>query len=287
MDNLTNITVIRGLMEKHGFSFSKSLGQNFLTNPSVCPRMAQQSGADTNTGALEIGPGIGVLTAELAKACRKVVAVEIDSHLLPVLGETLAEFDNVKIIHGDILKLHLQKLLEEEFAGMEVIVCANLPYYITSPIVMALLEARLPLRSITVLVQKEAAQRICAPLPSRQAGAITASIAYYAKPSMLFEVSRGSFMPAPEVDSAVLRLDLYKTPPVQINDERQLFRVIRGAFSQRRKTLLNCLSSSLGLEKAVLQQIFTAAQVNPGARAEALSLEDFARIANALPMQAI
>ena len=165
MDRLSDIGTIKALLARHGFSFSKSLGQNFLVNPTVCPRMAQLCGADEETGVLEIGPGLGVLTTELCKKAKKVVAVELDRRLLPVLKETLAEYDNVKVINGDVLKLDLAGLLAEEFAGMKVAVCANLPYYITSPILMLLLESRLPVTSITVMVQKEAAERICAKPP--------------------------------------------------------------------------------------------------------------------------
>lgn len=282
MDNLTNISTIRALMEKHGFRFSKSLGQNFIINPAICPKIAQLGGAGEEVAALEIGPGIGVLTAELAKTCKKVVSVEIDSRLLPLLDETLAEYGNVKIIHADVLELDLHALFAKEFAGMQVIICANLPYYITSPILMALLEARLPVQSITVMVQKEVAQRICAGLPSRQGGAITAAMAYYCRPTLLFSVAPGSFMPAPDVESAVIRLHVHPAPPVQVQDEQLLFRVIKAAFSQRRKTILNCLSASFAMDKAEMTKRLTAAGVLPNARAEALRLEDFASIADVL-----
>lgn len=280
--NLTNPRVLRQLMQKHGVQFSKKFGQNFIINPGICPRIAELGGAGPGIGALEIGPGAGVLTAELAGRCKKVAAVELDARLLPLLAETLAAHKNVHIIHGDVLKLDLHALIAEEFAGLDVIVCANLPYYITSPIVMKLLEDRLPVRSITVMVQKEAAQRICAPMPSRQAGAITAAIHYYAEPRLLFEVSPGSFLPPPDVQSAVIRLDLRHRPPVELLDEALFFRVVRAAFSQRRKTLLNSLSAGLGQSKPRLAEQLRQAEVAPGARAEALTLEDFARISNCL-----
>lgn len=280
MEPLTNRTVIRELMERNGFTFSKALGQNFIVNPSICPRIAEQGGANADTGIIEIGAGIGVLTAELARQAKKVVCIEIDSRLLPILDETLADFSNVTIINEDVLKVDLSALIAREFSGMEVAVCANLPYYITSPIIMALLEQRLPIRSITVMVQKEAAQRICAAPGTRESGAISAAICYYSSPRVLFQVARGSFMPAPEVDSTVIRLDIHGEPPVKVRDEATLFAVIRGAFGQRRKTILNTLSSSLSIDKERMKEILDVAQVPQNSRAEALTLADFARIAD-------
>lgn len=278
MDKLTNINVIRGLMENHGFRFSKAMGQNFLINPTVCPRMAEMGGASKEIGALEIGPGIGTLTIELAKTCRKVVSVELDIRLMPILSETLSGCDNVSVINADIMETNLHNLISEHFAGMEVIVCANLPYYITSPVITRLLEEKLPIKSITVMVQKEAAQRLCAAMPSRQAGAVTAAVRYYADPEILFDVSPGSFMPSPEVRSSVIRLDVRQKPAVTVPDEEAFFKVIKAAFSQRRKTVLNSLSSGLGLNKSTVSAMLEAAGINPSLRAEQLSLEDFARI---------
>lgn len=280
MNRLSDIGTIKELLSKHGFTFSKSLGQNFLINPSVCPRMAELSGAG-GAGVIEIGPGIGVLTNELCKISEKVVAVELDKRLLPVLDETLSEYDNVKIINADVMELDLNKLIAEEFSGMDVVVCANLPYYITSPIIMKLLEDKLPLKAITVMVQKEAAQRICADVGSRMSGAVTVSVNYYAKPKMLFSVSAGSFMPAPKVDSAVIRLDVLSEPPVK-TDEKKLFAVVRAAFSQRRKVISNSLSSGLSISKDRTLEVLEAANVPSNARAEKLSLENFADIAKNL-----
>jgi len=280
MDRLTDSGQIKALLARHNFRFSKSLGQNFIINPSVCPRIAEEGGAAPGTGVIEIGAGIGVLTVELSRRCKKVVCIELDRRLEPVLAETLADCGNVTVVYGDVLEVNLAELIQREFAGMEVVVCANLPYYITSPIVMGLLEQRLPIRSITVMVQKEAAARITAPMPSRQAGAITAAVAYYAEPKQLFSVSRGSFLPAPNVDSAVIRLDLRREPPLRLTDEARFFRVVRGAFAQRRKTIANSLSSSLGLDKQQVIRCLEAAGVPPGARAEQLSLEELGRIAN-------
>ncbi len=278
---LTDIGYIRDVLERHGFHFSKKLGQNFLVNPSVCPRMAEACGASPASGVLEIGPGIGVLTRELAQRAGRVVAIELDDRLPPVLAETLAGQDNVEIVQGDCLKLDLAALIAEKFGDREVAVCANLPYYITSPIIMTLLESRLPVSNITVMVQKEAAQRLCAQVGTREAGAVTLAVQYYAEAETLFTVSRGSFLPAPNVDSAVIRLTVRKQPPCPVRDEKVLFRLIRAGFGQRRKTLLNSLGSA-GYGKDMLAAAFAAAGVPPTARAEQLTLAQFAALADAL-----
>lgn len=282
MNRLSDIGTIKDILSRHGFTFSKSLGQNFLINPSVCPRMAELSGAGKEVGVIEIGPGIGVLTNELCKLADKVVAIELDKRLLPVLEETLGEYDNLKVVNADVLETDLHKLIEEEFSGMEVVVCANLPYYITSPVIMKLLEDRLPISAITVMVQKEAAQRICAEVGSRQSGAVTVSVNYYAKPEMLFSVSAGSFMPAPKVDSAVIRLNVLDEPPVKVNDEKKFFSVVKASFSQRRKVISNSLSSGLSLDKSKTAEALEKSGVPLNARAEKLSLQNFADIANNL-----
>ena len=282
MNRLSDIGTIKDILSRHGFTFSKSLGQNFLINPSVCPRMAELSGADKGVGVIEIGPGIGVLTNELCKLADKVVAIELDKRLLPVLEETLGEYDNLKVVNADVLETDLHKLIEDEFSGMEVVVCANLPYYITSPVIMKLLEDKLPISAITVMVQKEAAQRICAEVGSRQSGAVTVSVNYYAKPEMLFLVSAGSFMPAPKVDSAVIRLNVLDEPPVKVNDEKKFFSVVKASFSQRRKVISNSLSSGLSLDKSKTAEVLEKSGVPLNARAEKLSLQNFADIANNL-----
>lgn len=276
MENLSNISVIRDVLSRHGFSFSKGLGQNFLINPTVCPRMAEMGNAKPGWGIIEIGAGVGVLTAELARRADKVVCIEIDSRLLPVLDETLAEFDNIKIVNEDVLKVDLHKLIEQEFAGMPVAVCANLPYYITSPIIMNLLEAHLPIASLTVMVQKEAAARLCAEPGSREVGAVSIAVRYYSDPKILFQVSRGSFLPAPDVDSTVIRLDVRDHPPVEVGSEEQFFRVVRAAFSQRRKTLPNTLSAGLGIPKAQAIEMLEKAGIPTNLRAEQLTLDQFA-----------
>ena len=276
MENLSNISVIRDVLSRHGFSFSKGLGQNFLINPTVCPRMAEMGNAKPGWGIIEIGAGVGVLTAELARRADKVVCIEIDSRLLPVLDETLAEFDNIKIVNEDVLKVDLHKLIEQEFAGMPVAVCANLPYYITSPIIMNLLEAHLPIASLTVMVQKEAAVRLCAEPGSREVGAVSIAVRYYSDPKILFQVSRGSFLPAPDVDSTVIRLDVRDRPPVEVGSEEQFFKVVRAAFSQRRKTLPNTLSAGLGIPKAQAIEMLEKAGIPTNLRAEQLTLDQFA-----------
>ena len=283
MGDLWRPATIKEVLGRHGFRFSKALGQNFLIDPRVCPRMAAESGAAECAGAIEVGPGLGVLTYELAQVAKKVVAIELDQRLFPVLGETLADCPNVELVQGDVLKLDLHALIQEKFGGQEVCVCANLPYYITSPVIMGLLEGGLPLKSITVMVQKEAAERICAQPGQRACGAVSVSVHYHSQPQVLFGVSRGSFLPPPNVDSAVIRLDLRREPPVQVADEGWFFRVSRTAFAQRRKTAANSISASLGLPKAQVEAALGAAGIPANARAEQLSLEQFAALANALP----
>jgi 16S rRNA (adenine1518-N6/adenine1519-N6)-dimethyltransferase len=281
MQKLTDISAVRELLDRHGFRFSKSLGQNFLINPSVCPRMAEACGADKTTGVLEIGSGIGVLTRELALHAARVSAVEIDNRLLPVLGETLADLANTHVIHGDAMEIDLHKLIKDEFGNLKVAVCANLPYYITSPLLMRLLESRLPVDSITVMVQKEAARRLCARPGTRECGAVTLAVWYYSVPQMLFSVSRGSFMPAPNVDSAVIRLNIRSAPPCEVKNEQTMFRIIKAAFGQRRKTLHNALTG-VGISKEEAALLLDAAGIPRQARAEELSLEQFAMLANTM-----
>ncbi len=280
MRNLSDVSVIKDILSRHGFTFSKALGQNFLINPSVCPRMAETCGADENTGVIEIGPGIGVLTAELAKRAKKVVSIELDTRLLPVLEETLSDFDNVKIINADVLKTDLKKIIEEEFAGMKVAVCANLPYYITSPVIMYLLESRLDIESLTVMVQKEAAQRLCAAVGSRDAGAVTVAVDYYSNAQKVFDVSAGSFMPAPKVDSSVIRLDVRKQPPVGLKDEKLFFRMVKAVFAQRRKTASNSISAGMSLPKSTVLDAITNAGYSENVRAESFTLDELAALSN-------
>lgn len=281
MKNLSKPSEIKEILARHGFHFSKAMGQNFLIDGSVCPRMAEAAVHD-GMPVLEVGPGIGVLTSELAQRSRKVVAVELDTRLLPVLEETLGEFDNISVINADVLKLDLKRLVEEEFGDESFAVCANLPYYITSPVIMSFIESGLNLDALTVMVQKEAAVRLCAKPGERECGAVSVSVSYHAEPEVLFGVSRNSFMPAPNVDSAVIQLKMRKTPPVEVEDESFFFSLARASFSQRRKTAANSISSVLGVKKSMVEEALKAAELEANIRAEKITLEGFARLANEL-----
>lgn len=282
MDLLTDMKVIRNILSRYDFSFSKALGQNFLIDPGVCPEMAANCLADKNTGVIEIGPGIGVLTRELAIVAGKVLCVELDKRLIPILSETLAGLDNVKVVQGDILELDLRKIIEHEFCGMDVVVCANLPYYITSEVIMRLLEEKLPLKAVTVMVQKEVAARFCAGAGCRQTGAVSVAIEYYSKPHLMFDVCRESFMPHPNVDSAVIRFDIRPAPPVQVHDEGSFFKVVKAAFSQRRKNIKNSLTSGLSRPTECIILAIEQACIDHTRRAETLSIGEFADLTNAI-----
>lgn len=276
---LTDIGEIKRLFNMCGFSFTKSLGQNFLINPTVCPKIAELGGCSKERCALEIGTGVGVLTRELAERCEKVVAVEIDERLKPILAETLADFDNVEVVFSDVMETDLAALIAQKLGGKETVVCANLPYYITSPVIMKVLESRLPIKSMTVMVQREAADRICAAPGTRECGALTYAVNYYSTPKLLFKVNRGSFMPAPNVDSAVIRLDIKSGGELPEAEEKLLFKLIRSGFSQRRKQLVNPLSAELGLPKSELAEILGTLGLKPTSRAEELTLEDYIKLA--------
>lgn len=282
MQNLSDISVIRSVLERHGFSFSKALGQNFIINPGICPKMAESCLCDENTGVIEIGTGIGVLTCELAKRAKKVVCIELDSRLLPILDETLSEFNNIEIINADVMKTDLHALIKEKFQGMEVVVCANLPYYITSPIITMLLESRLPIKAITVMVQKEAADRLCTPVGSRDSGAITVCTNYYATVQQLFNVSRGSFMPSPNVDSTVIRLEIRDEPAVKVSDEKKFFKMVKAAFAQRRKTAVNSISAGMGISKQTVSDALSNCGLSQSVRAEKLSMQQLADLCEEL-----
>lgn len=271
--NLTNAGLIKEILSRHGFSFSKGLGQNFIINPDICPKIAENGNARQGFGILEIGTGIGVLTAELAKRADKVCAVEIDRRLLPILEETLGEFDNIKIFNEDVMKCDLHRMIREEFVGMKAAVCANLPYYITSPVIMLLLESRLPVESITVMVQKEAAQRLCAKVGTRDSGAITVAVNYYGTVRKVFDVSRGSFMPAPNVDSAVIKIEPNPVPRLDEESERFFFRIVKSGFSQRRKTAANALSCLAGIPKSDVYSALAAIGLSENTRLEQLDME--------------
>lgn len=275
--DLCNRTVIRDVLTRHGFHFSKSLGQNFLTAAWVPERIADECGADEKSGALEVGPGMGCLTQQLSRRAQKVCAIEIDRALFPVLEETLADCDNVEIVQGDVLKCDFRQLCAEKFGEQPVHACANLPYYITTPAISALLDSGV-FDSVTVMVQKEVAQRICSAAGSKDYSAFTLYVQYYADAQILFDVPRGCFVPQPKVDSAVVRMVPYETPPVEVGDEKLFFSLIKAAFGQRRKTLANALGSVLGgtLGKVGIVELIETCGFDVRIRGEKLSLEDFA-----------
>ena len=280
--DLSDYSTIRSILSRHGFTFSKSLGQNFIVDPDVCPAMAASCGADENTAVIEIGPGIGVLTKELSKVAKKVISIELDTSLLSILAETLDGCSNVEVINADALKLDLKALIEEKCGGMNVVVCANLPYYITSPVIMKLLEDKLPLSLITVMIQKEVADRLCAEPGTRDSGAITVAVNYYAEAERLFEVGHSSFMPPPKVDSTVIRLKLREQPPIQVKDEEKFFRMVKAAFSMRRKTALNGISNGMGLPKEKVASAIESCGFDPAIRAEKMTMEQLARLCGAI-----
>lgn len=294
MYNLSDIKTVKQLLLNYGFKFSKSLGQNFIISPRICPKMAEQCVSPKKNeaekinmvkkvGVIEIGPGIGVLTTELAKRFEKVVSVEIDKDLIPILSDTTGEFKNVKIINNDILKTDLAAIIANEFGGYdEVHVCANLPYYITSEVLMHVLESDLEISSIVVMVQKEAAVRICAQPGSRDSGAISLAVRYYGIPEIVFEVSRGCFIPAPNVDSAVIKIVPDKSISRPVLNRDMYFKVIRAAYGKRRKNILNSLSMGLALRKDELESLLDSLGIAKTCRAEELQFEDFVSIANAL-----
>jgi 16S rRNA (adenine1518-N6/adenine1519-N6)-dimethyltransferase len=280
---LTSLNEVKTIMAKHGLRFNRGYGQNFLINEAVPKRIAAECGAESESGILEIGPGIGTLSYELCGLYKKVVAVEIDSSLIPALGETMAEFDNFKVINADVLKVDLTALIKEEFGDMPVTVCANLPYYITTPIIMGLLESGCKFDNITVMIQKEVALRLCAKAGEGDYGAVTASVNRYGSVSRLFNVSAGSFVPAPKVDSAVIKIQVDKERKYTVIDENMMTRVIRGAFAQRRKTLVNSLSSEFSeLGKDELTEAVVKCGYRADIRGEKLDIPDFAKLSDAI-----
>ncbi len=279
---LTDMQVVRGLARKYDFSFSKGLGQNFLIDESVCPAIAEYGIPSADCGVLEVGAGFGVLTQQLALHAKKVIAVELDKRLAPVLAETLSDFDNAEIVWQDITKVDVSSFLRDNFGDMDVAFCANLPYYITSPILMQLLESGAKFTSITVMVQKEAAERLCAEIGSREAGAVTAAVQLRGTAEMLFEVPRDSFFPAPNVDSAVIRITPYDTP---LCDEKTLaftLKMVKAGFAQRRKTAVNGLSAGLGLSKEEITQALEKCGLSATVRFEALDRDTLLRLADVL-----
>ena len=281
--NLCDINTVTALLKRHGFKFSKSLGQNFIIDEEICPAIAEALNADRKTAVLEIGPGIGVLTKELCRVAGKVVSVELDKRLFPVLEETLGDFGNFTLVEGDFMKLDLAELIEKEFSGYDKIkVCANLPYYITSPVIMTLLESRLPIDEIVVMVQREAAQRLCAEAGTKECGAVSAAIQYYGNAEILFEVGRESFMPSPKVDSAVIRITPIADKGYGIDNEKAFFALVKAAFSQRRKTAVNSVSATLGIPKDKVTEALRELSLDENIRAEKLTMENFAGLTKRL-----
>lgn len=277
--DLTSPRVIKDIAARFGFTFSKGLGQNFLLDESVLDEIVEA--ADIENGVLEVGPGFGVLTKHLAMTGKKVVSVEIDRRLLPVLDYTLEGFDNVTVLERDIMKTDVRKIIDEEFSGEKISVAANLPYYITTPIITSLIEAKLPLKNIVVMVQKEVAQRICAKPGKKDYGAITVLCQYYTEPEMVCVVPAGSFYPPPKVDSAVLCMKMRDKPAVEVRDEKMFFRVVKASFAQRRKTLLNCLQSAFSADKETISGVLEGIEILPQIRGEKLGLDEFGKIADA------
>ncbi|WP_445492813.1 16S rRNA (adenine(1518)-N(6)/adenine(1519)-N(6))-dimethyltransferase RsmA [Niallia sp. 03133] len=274
------------ILEKYGFSFKKSLGQNFLIDTNILRNIVDHAMLSNESGSIEVGPGIGALTEQLAKRSKKVVAFEIDQRLLPILSETLAPYENTKVIHEDILKANVKEVVEEEFQGIsDIMLVANLPYYVTTPIIMKILEEKLPLRGIVVMLQKEVAERISAQPGTKEYGSLSIAIQYYTVPEVVMIVPKTVFVPQPNVDSAVIRLTKRETPLVSVKDEDFFFRITRASFAQRRKTILNNLSSQLENGKQKKELIIEALQqseIDPSRRGESLSIEEFARLSDAL-----
>lgn len=282
MMKLYSAQTINEIKDRHNFKLSKSLGQNFLTDKNIIDEIIESSGISSNDLVVEIGPGIGVLTKEALETAGKVVAVEIDQRLIPVLRETLAEYDNFEIINADILKTDLNAVIQANQGYDAVRIIGNLPYYITTPILMKILEDGVPADSITVMMQKEVADRIKAPVGSKNAGAITAAVQFYCNVTQIAQVPKEAFVPRPKVDSAVLRLDVLKSPAVEVKNKDIFFECIKKGFGQRRKTILNSLNGAGGASREQLAEIFEINGINPQRRAETLSLEEFARIADTI-----
>mgnify|MGYP001249930866 CR=1 FL=1 len=272
------------ILKKYEFAFKKSLGQNFIIDVNILENIIKHAGVDPSVGVIEIGPGIGALTEQLAIHADKVVAFEIDGRLLPILEDTLQAYSNIEIIHEDILKADVEKVIEEQFAENQAIhIVANLPYYITTPILMKLLRDRLPVENITVMIQKEVAERMAAKPSSKSYGSLTIAVQYYTDAKVVMTVPKTVFTPRPNVDSSILKLELRDEPLVHVKNEDFFFTVVRASFAQRRKTLRNNLSSYFkDMDKAVLQDVFEQTGINGSRRGESLHIEEFAQLADAL-----
>jgi len=282
MEKLSSPSKTKEIIKKYGFHFRKKFGQNFLIDAGILNKIIEGSMVTKQDMVLEIGPGIGTMTQYLAEAARKVIAVEIDEQLIPILAVTLQGYDNVEVIHADILKMDIVRLVNEENEGKPIKVVANLPYYITTPIIMGLFESRVPADNITIMVQKEVAARMKAGPGTKDYGALSLAVQYYAKPEIVVNVPCQCFMPRPNVDSTVIRLTKYKTPPIEVKDEALMFKMIRAAFNQRRKTLVNALSNSSDIHssKEDMLKALKLMSVSPTIRGEALTLEQFRELAD-------
>ncbi|WIV12305.1 16S rRNA (adenine(1518)-N(6)/adenine(1519)-N(6))-dimethyltransferase RsmA [Proteiniborus sp. MB09-C3] len=276
--------VVKKIIEKHGFRFSKSLGQNFLIDGNIIDRIIEGANIKESDGIIEVGPGIGTLTQKLCESAGKVVAIELDNNLLQILEETLGSYDNVEVIHGDVLKVDLNQLIKEKLEDRTVKVVANLPYYITTPIIMKLLEENLNIDKIVVMVQKEVAHRMKAVPGNKDYGALSIAVQYYSKPEIIVDVPKNVFMPRPNVDSAVIMLDVYNEPVIKVKDEKLFFNVVKAAFGKRRKTLLNALTSGIGLKKEEIEIILEKCSIDPVRRGETLDSTEFAGIADEIYM---
>ena len=278
---LTDISIIKDILSRHGFRFSKSMGQNFLTTAWVPQQIAEEAMLGEDVGVLEIGPGIGCLTEQLSPLAKTVVCVELDRALAPVLKETVGSFENVSVIFGDILKQDLNALVSEHFPGLRPVVCANLPYNITSPVLAAILECK-AFEYVTVMIQREVARRLCAKPGTSDYGAFTLFINWHTEPEILFDVSPGCFMPQPKVTSSVIRLKRRETPPVEVVSVEKMFKLIRAAFNQRRKTLPNALSGLGDISKNQVDEALQSLGLDNRIRGEALGISEFAALANTL-----
>lgn len=274
----------KAILDQYKFSFKKSLGQNFLIDLNILDRIVGAAGVHDEMGVIEVGPGIGALTEQLAKRAKKVVAFEIDQRLLPVLEDTLSPYPNVKVVHSDVLKADVAKVIKEEFQGInEIMVVANLPYYVTTPILMKLLEEKLPISGIVVMIQKEVAERIGANPGTKEYGSLSIAAGYYAEADVAFTVPKTVFIPQPNVDSAILRLKIRQTPPVEVENEDFFFKIIRASFAQRRKTIHNNLVHSFGKDKKeVIENALVTAQIDPKRRGETLTISEYATLSNTL-----
>lgn len=273
--------IIKRIAAEYGFQFKKGLGQNFLSSQEVLEEIADAAQIDGG-GVLEIGPGFGVLTNELAKRASKVTALEIDDRLIPILNDTLSEYDNIKIINSDVMKTDLKSLINEEFGDERISIAANLPYYITTPIITTVLEGKLPLNNMVVMVQREVADRLRAQPGTKDYGSISVLCQYYTVPELVRIVPAGMFVPAPKVDSAVLRMRFRESPAVEVKDEGMFFKTVRAAFSLRRKTLLNCLAANFAVSKTDLTELMSSVGIDPRRRGETLPMDEFAALADAL-----